>query len=106
MDAQDPPPPADNPRNPDNPAGVPAAFTFLGQSVDHDLTFDPTSSLERQNDPEAVNNFRTPLLELDNVYGAGPGANPHLYDQRKRGVEFFFDQTPPTTCRATARKWH
>jgi len=32
--------------NPDN-ENLPAGFTFFGQFVDHDLTFDPTSSLER-----------------------------------------------------------
>jgi hypothetical protein len=57
-----------------------SGFTFLGQFIDHDITFDPTSSLERQNDPEAIHNFRTPLLELDNMYGSGPAASPHLYD--------------------------
>ncbi|HEX3127453.1 MAG TPA: heme peroxidase family protein [Thermoanaerobaculia bacterium] len=67
----------------DNPA-MPAGFTFLGQFVDHDITFDPTSSLERQNDPEAIHNFRTPLLELDSVYGAGPSVQPFLYDSRDR----------------------
>jgi hypothetical protein len=83
MDAKDPPPPA--PANaPDNPT-ITAGFTFLGQFVDHDITFDPTSSLERQSDPEAVTNFRTPSLELDNVYGAGPGASPHLYQRASRG---------------------
>lgn len=65
---------------PVNPT-IPAGYTFLGQFIDHDITFDPTSSLERQNDPEAIHNFRTPLLELDNVYGAGPGASPFLYNQ-------------------------
>ncbi|WP_309892402.1 heme peroxidase family protein [Archangium sp.] len=59
---------------------IPAGFTFLGQFIDHDLTFDPTSILERQNDPEAIENFRTPALELDNVYGSGPRASRHLYD--------------------------
>ena len=59
-----------------------AGMTFLGQFLDHDLTFDPTSSLERQVDPEAISNFRTPALELDSVYGSGPGATPHLYDQQ------------------------
>jgi hypothetical protein len=59
---------------------IPAGFTFFGQFIDHDITFDPTSSLERQNDPEAVRNFRTPLLELDSVYGSGPVASAHLYD--------------------------
>lgn len=59
---------------------IPAGFTFFGQFVDHDLTFDPTSILERQNDPEAIENFRTPSLELDHVYGSGPRASRHLYD--------------------------
>ncbi|HEU4452978.1 MAG TPA: heme peroxidase family protein [Longimicrobium sp.] len=63
----------------DNPR-LAAGYTFLGQFIDHDITFDPTSSLEKQNDPEAIHNFRTPLLELDNVYGSGPAASPFLYD--------------------------
>jgi hypothetical protein len=83
MDAQDVGPGA-NPRNPDHPGGLDAGYTFLGQFVDHDITFDPTSSLERQVDPEAVANFRTPSLELDSVYGAGPGASPHLYQRADR----------------------
>lgn len=76
MDGMDPPP---NPKNPDNTT-IPAGFTFFGQFVDHDLTFDPTSILERQNDPEGIENFRTPALELDNVYGSGPRVSRHLYD--------------------------
>jgi hypothetical protein len=57
-----------------------AGFTFLGQFLDHDITFDPTSSLEQQNDPEAIQNFRTPAFELDSVYGSGPASQPYLYD--------------------------
>ena len=60
-----------------------AVMTYFGQFVDHDITFDPTSSLERQQDPAALRNFRTPALELDSVYGAGPAAHPFLYDQLK-----------------------
>jgi hypothetical protein len=41
----------------------------------------PSTSLERQSDPECVENFRTPSLGLDNVYGSGPGVSPYLYDQ-------------------------
>lgn len=74
------------PQNPDHPKRLPAGITFLGQFIDHDITFDPTSSLERQADPEAVENFRTPVLELDNVYGAGPGANPHLYRRTDKAM--------------------
>ncbi|MEM8534854.1 MAG: peroxidase family protein [Chloroflexota bacterium] len=68
----------------DSPS-IPAGFTFLGQFIDHDITFDPTSSLERQNDPEAIHNFRTPLLELDSVYGSGPEASPFLYARPEPG---------------------
>ncbi len=68
-----------DPNNPDHPT-MPPGFTFLGQFLDHDMTFDPTSSLERQNDPESITNFRTPSLELDNLYGSGRAASPHLYD--------------------------
>ena len=81
--------------NPDNPA-MTAGMTFLGQFLDHDMTFDPTSSLERQVDPEHIANFRTPTLGLDNLYGAGPGASPHLYDQRAgsgAGIRFLVEET-------------
>lgn len=77
LDGQTPPNP--NASNIDNET-IPAGFTFFGQFVDHDLTFDPTSILERQNDPEAIENFRTPAFELDNVYGSGPRVSRHLYD--------------------------
>jgi hypothetical protein len=65
--------------NPDNPA-MTAGFTFLGQFIDHDMSFDPTSSLARRQDPEAIRNFRIPALDLDNLYGGGAVASPHLYD--------------------------
>jgi hypothetical protein len=71
--------PAKSAGNPDNPA-ISAGFTFLGQFIDHDITFDPTSSLARQQDPDSIRNFRVPALDLDSVYGAGPAASPHLYD--------------------------
>lgn len=63
----------------DNPA-IPALYTYLGQFLDHDITFDTTSSLERRNDPNALHNFRTPRLDLDSVYGGGPDRSPYLYD--------------------------
>jgi hypothetical protein len=70
-------------------AGLPAGFTFLGQFIDHDITFDPTSSLEKQNDPEAIHNFRTPVLELDNLYGSGPATQPFLYDSSPQNIGKF-----------------
>src|ERR1700748_297499 len=60
-------------------SGIPAAYTYLGQFIDHDLTFDPASSLQKQNDPDALVDFRTPRFDLDSVYGRGPDDQPYLY---------------------------
>ncbi|MFC7132476.1 MULTISPECIES: peroxidase family protein [Salinibaculum] len=64
-------------------ADVDAGIAFFGQFIDHEITFDPTSSLERENDPNALENFRTPALDLDSVYGSGPEVRPFLYDSRE-----------------------
>jgi hypothetical protein len=72
--------PTKSEHNPDNP-DLTAGFTFLGQFLDHDMTFDPTSSLARRQDPESIRNFRIPALDLDSLYGGGPGVSPALYDQ-------------------------
>jgi hypothetical protein len=58
---------------------VPAGYTYLGQFIDHDLTFDPVSSLQRDNDPAAIVDYRTPRFDLDCLYGRGPADNPYLY---------------------------
>src|SRR5712691_1422783 len=72
--------PADPKDGPDNEeGGIPAAYTYFGQFIDHDLTFDPASSLQRQNDPDALVDFRTPRFDLDNVYGRGPDDQPYFY---------------------------
>ncbi|HET7718847.1 MAG TPA: hypothetical protein VFK43_02690, partial [Acidimicrobiales bacterium] len=73
---------ADAPAGPagDNP-DIPSGYTYLGQFVDHDITFDPVSSLDRVNDPDALNTFRTPRFDLDSLYGRGQADSPYLYDQ-------------------------
>jgi hypothetical protein len=60
-------------------SGIPALYTYLGQFIDHDITFDPMSTLMKQSDPDALTDFRTPAFDLDNVYGRGPGDQPYLY---------------------------
>ncbi|WP_062389215.1 peroxidase family protein [Demequina iriomotensis] len=62
---------------------LPAGYTYLGQFVDHDITFDPASSLVRANDPNGLLNFRTPRLDLDNLYGRGPADQPYLFHRGK-----------------------
>lgn len=73
---------------------IPAGYTYLGQFVDHDMTFDPTPTHEHRNDPEPVQNFRTPRFDLDSVYGSGPRDQPYLYewaDEKTRGVKLLVE---------------
>lgn len=67
----------------ENPT-VAAGYTYFGQFIDHDITFDPASSLQQQNDPDALVDFRTPRLDLDCVYGRGPADQPYLYSKANR----------------------
>ncbi len=61
-------------------SNVPAGYTYFGQFIDHDVTLDTTPLGARQNDPDRILNFRTPRLDLDCVYGRGPGDQPYLYE--------------------------
>lgn len=76
-------------------SGIPAAYTYFGQFIDHDLTFDPSSSLEKQNDPNALVDFRTPRFDMDNLYGRGPADQPYMY--QADGVHFQLG-TPLSGC--------
>jgi Animal haem peroxidase len=75
---EDPPTPEDEIDEEEN-IDISAGYTYLGQFIDHDLTFDPASSLQRQNDPDGLVNFRTPRFDLDCLYGRGPDDQPYLY---------------------------
>jgi Animal haem peroxidase len=69
-------------RDPEEDSEIPAAYTYLGQFIDHDLTFDPTSTLREFLDSAkiaALADFRTPRFDLDNLYGRGPADQPYMY---------------------------
>jgi hypothetical protein len=52
---------------------IPAGFTYLGQFIDHDLTFDKTTVMLGQPlPPSQLLQGRSPALDLDSLYGAGP----------------------------------
>ncbi|HWB56333.1 MAG TPA: heme peroxidase family protein [Gaiellaceae bacterium] len=56
-----------------NPGPIPAGFTYLGQFIDHDLTFDKTTVMLGQNvTATQLLQGRSPSLDLDSLYGAGP----------------------------------
>ena len=58
-------------RNNPNSTAHTAGTTFMGQFMDHDMTFDLTSRLGEPTDPEKSTNTRTPAFDLDSVYGGG-----------------------------------
>jgi Animal haem peroxidase len=64
-----------NRNNPNHTAGV----TFMGQFLDHDMTFDTRSRLGFPTQPVRSPNARTPFFDLDSVYAGGPGETPELY---------------------------
>jgi Animal haem peroxidase len=65
---------ADAMTGPGRPSRVPAGFTYLGQFVDHDLTFDRTDVMLGENVPASeLVQARSPSLDLDSLYGGGPG---------------------------------
>ncbi|MEH2054686.1 MAG: peroxidase family protein [Nostoc sp.] len=68
--------------DPEENLWVPAGYTYFGQFIDHDLTFDNTSSLNPADAGEQdrlPTNLRTPRFDLDSLYGDGPDAQPFLY---------------------------
>lgn len=67
-------------------AAIPAGYTFFAQFIDHDITLDTQSQLNQPGqDPQTIKNLRTSGLDLDSIYGFGPGAHPHLYDINRSG---------------------
>ncbi len=74
-----------SPRNVDQDVrNMTAGTTFLGQFLDHDVTFDNTSRLGVVTEPAQTPNTRVPTFDLDSIYGGGPSVSPHLYESPDR----------------------
>jgi hypothetical protein len=63
-----------------NPDGVRAFFTYLGQFLDHDMTLDSLPLPVDFVDPNTIPNDRDQRLNLDSVYGNRHRPNPALYE--------------------------
>src|SRR3989442_6903868 len=90
----------------DNPR-IPAGWTFFGQFIAHDITADRSLLLHHARLNE-LRNFRTPRLDLESMYAAGPVGSPYLYDlddpdKFLLGVN---DKGRWKTCPETARAGH
>jgi hypothetical protein len=89
-----------SPNNRDNAAHT-AGVTFLGQFLDHDMTFDTTSRLGVPTPPDRTPNARTPALDLDSVYGRGPFEDSQLYERDRTRLRVegggLFEDLPRTS---------
>lgn len=88
--------------DPEENLWVPAGYTYFGQFIDHDLTFDNTSSLNPADAggvDRAPTNLRTPRFDLDSLYGDGPDAQPFMYGEDGASLLFKDSDTnqSPTT---------
>jgi hypothetical protein len=61
-----------------------AGYTYLGQFIDHDLTWDPSPISEAPSAPERTRNLRNAKLDLEILYGGGPTVSPYLYASSSR----------------------
>ena len=61
-------------------SNIDAGYTFLGQFIAHDMTFNETFNF---NDIKSNTNIRTPFLDLDSLYGKGSVDMPYLFDGKK-----------------------
>ena len=67
----------------------PCGYTYFAQLVDHDVSFDRLPLAQANAfSPEGIPNRRSPWLDLDHVYGGGPGVSPQLYEGSE-GAERF-----------------
>ncbi len=62
----------------DNPR-IPAGFAVFGQFIAHNITAD-RSLLRHHASLAEIHNFRTPSLNLESMYSAGPIDSPYIFD--------------------------
>ena len=65
---------------------IPSGYTYLGQFLTHEITFDKTKDLatEEVDNVNLIKQGRSPSLDLDSLYGCGPS-------HRKHGPAFYKD---------------
>jgi heme peroxidase len=74
-------------------SNIPSGYTYLGQFIAHEITFDVAAGEDFPQDVVSLDKIkqgRTPLLDLDSLYGKGPlnGQSPELYQDDKVSLRF------------------
>jgi len=72
---------------------IPAGYTYFGQFITHEITFDDTNGLPLiELKPK---NIRSPSLDLDSLYGKGPGGSRELYEEVEHPARLRVGRTQP-----------
>lgn len=66
-------------RDPEENSGISAGYTYLGQFIYHDLTFDPRSSPGSHAEGADAAGAEGARFDLSCIYGLGPHHQPFLY---------------------------
>src|SRR6266480_2309120 len=74
-------------------------YTYFGQFIGHDLTYDSTPLAGPYAEPEKTPNFRTATFDLDHVYAGGPAGSPYLYEGEEGAETFKIGSTVPSGYR-------
>src|SRR5437763_6838604 len=69
---------------------VPAGWPFFAQFIAHDITAD-RSPLKTEAEIKSLRNVRTPLANLECIYGEGPTGHAFLYE-RNNSAKFLLDK--------------
>ena len=70
-------------------------YTYFGQFLGHDLSHDTTPLEGPYLAPDQTPNYRTPVFDLDHVYGGGPEKAPFLYEGEEGAETFKIGTTTP-----------
>jgi hypothetical protein len=76
---------------------IPAGFTYFGQFLDHNVTFQASPNFDLGQSPQNTANSRPGRIGLEQVYGFGPDLQGFLfYDRRMDHVgKFWIDEATP-----------
>ena len=74
--------PSSNPHAPAQQSTIPSGYTYLGQFIAHEVSFDKTKApIVNDSMPEG---YRSPQIDLDSLYGLGPRKERRLYQDCAR----------------------
>ncbi|WP_126635195.1 peroxidase family protein [Embleya hyalina] len=71
-------------------AGIPAGYTYVGQFLDHNITFQADAEFDR-NDPAKTTNYRDARVDLSHVYGLGPKTQSFAFYDNVEAGKFWID---------------